>query len=131
METETYFESWKRIKPVSFFFDPVINEVTITNEYYEIKPMIYPFQVKYMFMLLLFISIVLKVSKKAVDKSQPDTALHYLKFKASLNDEEEVIDLELNFKGTIEEKTLVIASYDLEQIKGILSNKTIKLFFII
>ena len=105
--------------------------MTITNEYYEIKPMIYPFQVKYMFMLLLFISIVLKVSKKAVDKSQPDTALHYLKFKASLNHEEEVIDLELNFKGTIEEKTLVIASYDLEQIKGILSNKTIKLFLII
>ena len=46
--TEACFENWKRIEPVSFFFDPDINEVTITNEYYEIKPMINPFQVKYL-----------------------------------------------------------------------------------
>ena len=51
--TEACFESWKRIGPVSFFFDPDINEVTITNEYYEIEPMIYPFQVKYLLMSLL------------------------------------------------------------------------------
>ena len=51
--TEACFENWKRIEPVSFFFDPTINEVTITNEYYEIKPMIKPFQVKYLLMSLL------------------------------------------------------------------------------
>ena len=67
---------------------------------------------------MLWLFTVLKVSKKVVDKCQPDTALPYLKFKAFLKDDEEVTDLELNFKGMREETSLVISSYDLKQIKG-------------
>ena len=68
---------------------------------------------------MLWFFTILKVSKKVVDKSQPDTALPYLNFKALLKDDEEVTDLELNFKGTREDMRLVIASYDLKQIKGV------------
>ena len=45
MNTEKRFENWKRIDPVTIF-DPDINEVTIANECYDIKPMMNPFQVK-------------------------------------------------------------------------------------
>ena len=83
--------------------------------------MIYPFQVKDLVMIScdLIIFTVLKISKKTVDNSQPDTALPYLKFKASFKENKEVIDLELSFIGMREKRSLVIASYDLQQIKGI------------
>ena len=45
MNTEKRFETWKRIDPVTIF-DPDINEVTISNEHYDIKPLMNPFQVK-------------------------------------------------------------------------------------
>ena len=45
MNTEKRFENWKRIDPVTIL-DPDINEVTIANEYYDIKPLMNPFQVK-------------------------------------------------------------------------------------
>ena len=69
--------------------------------------------------MTIFIFIVLKIFKETVDRCQPDTALPYLNFKALLKDDEDVTDLELSFKGMREETSLVIASYDLQQIKGI------------
>ena len=49
---------------------------------------------------------------------KPDTALPYLKFQAFLKDDKEVTDLKLSFKGMREEASLMIASYDLQQMKG-------------
>ena len=45
MNTEKRFENWKRIDHVTFF-DCDFNEVTVPNEFYDIKPMMTPFQVK-------------------------------------------------------------------------------------
>ena len=45
MNSEKRFENWKRIDQVTFF-DPDFNEVIVLNEYYDIKPMMTPFQVK-------------------------------------------------------------------------------------
>ena len=60
----------------------------------------------------------MKVTKKAVDKSQPDTALLYLKFKASLKPSENLADLELTFNGMRDGESLVITSNELEAIQG-------------
>ena len=60
----------------------------------------------------------MKVTKKAVDKSQPDTALLYLKFKASLKPNQDLADLELTFKGMRDGEGLVIASNELQAIQG-------------
>ena len=45
MNPEKRFENWKRIDQVTFF-DCDFNEVIIPNEYYDIKLMMTPFQVK-------------------------------------------------------------------------------------
>ena len=60
----------------------------------------------------------MKITKKAVDKSQPDTALLSLKFKASLKPSENLADLELTFKGMRDGESLVIASNELQAIQG-------------
>ena len=62
--------------------------------------------------------VLLKVSRKLIDRCQPDTAvLPYLKFKVSLKDEKKLTDLELTFNGISEQMSLVIACYELQQIK--------------
>ena len=79
----------------------------------------------------------MKVTKKAVDKSQPDTALLYLKFKASLKPNQDLADLELTFKGMRDGESLVIASNELQAIKGKTGRKiricyiNIELFFLL
>ena len=58
-----------------------------------------------------------KVCREVVNKCQPDMALPYLKFKVSLKDKKELTDVELVFKGISQQMSLVIASYDLQQIQ--------------
>ena len=81
-------------------------------------------------MSLLCYIYCIKVSKKVVDKCQPDTALPCLKFIAFLKDDKKVTDLELTFKGMRKETSLVIASYDLQQIKG-MEMRQLKPFYLI
>ena len=57
-----------------------------------------------------------KVCREVIDQCQPDMALPYLKFKVSLKDKKELTDLELTFKGISQQMTLVIGSYELQQI---------------
>ena len=64
-----------------------------------------------------------KVCRKVVDKCQPDMALPYLKFKVSLKDKKELTDLELTFKGISQQMSLVIASYDLQQVQETTSER--------
>ena len=45
MNTDKGFENWKRIEPV-IIVDPDIIVVTINVEYYDIKPMLTPFELK-------------------------------------------------------------------------------------
>ena len=58
-----------------------------------------------------------------VDKCQPDMALPYLKFKVSLKDKKELTDLELTFKGIGQQTSLVIPSYDLQQVQETTSER--------
>ena len=58
-----------------------------------------------------------KIRRKVVDQCQPDMALPYIKFKVSLKDKKELTDVELVFKGISQQMSLVIASYDLQQIQ--------------
>ena len=58
-----------------------------------------------------------KICRKVVDQCQPDMALPYIKFKVSLKDKKELTDVELVFKGISQQMSLVIASYDLQQIQ--------------
>ena len=71
----------------------------------------------------------MKITKKAVDKSQPDTALLYLKFKASLKPGEDLADLELTFKGMRDGESLVIACNELQAIQG-KTGRNIKICYI-
>ena len=64
------------------------------------------------------INIFYKVTKEAVDKSHPDTALLYLKFKATLKAEQMLSDLELTFKGMKDEESLIITTDDLKSIQS-------------
>ena len=50
-------------------------------------------------------------------------ALPYLKFKVSLKDKKELTDLELTFKGISQQMSLVIASYDLQQVQETTSER--------
>ena len=59
--------------------------------------------------------VLFKLSRKAIDKCQPDTALPCLNFKVSLKDKKELTDLKLTFNGINEPMSLLIASYELEQ----------------
>ena len=62
--------------------------------------------------------VLLKVSRKVIDQCQPDTpVLPYLKFKVSLKDKRKLTDLELTFNGISQQMSLVIASYDLQQMQ--------------
>ena len=59
-----------------------------------------------------------KVTKEAVDQSNPGSALLYLKFKATLKDTAESSNLVLPFKGMRDNEPIVIASYELQQIQN-------------
>ena len=50
-------------------------------------------------------------------------ALPYLKFKVSLKDNKELSDLELTFKGTSQQMSLVIPCYELQQIQETTSER--------
>ena len=122
MNTEKCFENWKRIGPVTLS-DPDISEVTTANECYDIKPLMNPFKVKFSWFYDLLNIVSFKVCRKVVDQCQPDTALPYIKFKVSLKEEKKLTDLELTFKGISEEMTLVIGSYDLQQVQETTSKR--------
>ena len=122
MNTEKHFEDWKRIEPFTFF-DPEINGVTTANEYYDIKPLMNPFQVKFSWFYDLLNIVSFKVCRKVVDKCQPDMALPYLKFKVSLKHKNEPPDLALTFKRISQPLTLVIPSYDLKQAQKTTSER--------
>ena len=63
-----------------------------------------------------------KVTKEAVDKSHPDTTLHFLKFKATLKAEQKLSDLKLTFKGMRDEESLIITSHELQNQYGMIHN---------
>ena len=63
-----------------------------------------------------FLNFVLfKLSRKVIDKCQPDTTLPCLHFKVFLKDNKELTDLKLTFNGINEPMSLLIATYELEQ----------------
>ena len=83
-----------------------------------------PFQVKFSWFYDLLNILSFKVCRKLIDQCQPDTAvLPYLKFKVFLKDKKEFTDLELTFKGISQQMSLVIPSYDLQQVQETTSER--------
>lgn len=71
----------------------------------------------------IFVNITLnitlnKVTKEAVDQSNPGSALVYLKFIATLKDTTECSNLVLPFNGMRDNEPIVIASCELQQIQN-------------
>ena len=115
MKTEKCFENCKRKEPVTFY-DPEINEVTVSNDYYEITHLITPFQVKALVDVVKFLLFLLfKLSRDKVDRYKKGKAIPLLKFKVSLKDENQFTDLKLSFRGTHLMMEYVIPTYDLQQ----------------
>ena len=67
--------------------------------------------------LNIFVNITFlnKVTKGAVDQSNPGSALLYLKFQAILKDTAEYSNLVLPLKGMKDNEPIVISSYELQQ----------------
>ena len=65
------------------------------------------------------LNIFLKVAKDVVDQATLGSSLLYLHFTVKPKDPQKLTDLELTFNGMRDEKTLVITSYELQQIQGI------------
>ena len=123
MDTEKYFENWKKLQPFSFYFDPEINKVTcsLDSNLYDFKPLINPCEVKFLNFGILPLYF-LKVTKKDVDESRLDTSLPFLKFKATLKAEQkEPIDLDIIFKGMNNANSLTVTSDELQAIEDIKS----------
>ena len=65
------------------------------------------------------LNIFLKVAKDVVDQATLGSSSLYLHFTVKPKDPQKLTDLELTFNGMRDEKTLVITSYELQQIQGI------------
>ena len=116
MDTEKCFENWNKLQPIPFYFDPVVNKVTcsLDNNLYDFKPLTNPCQVKFLNFAIFPLHFI-KVTKKDVDESRPDTSLLFLKFRATLKAEQnEPTDLELIFTGMSDAKSLTVTSDELQ-----------------
>lgn len=119
------FKGWARRGPISFYFNPEINAVTmsVSNEFYDIKPMklCEVYKVQHVYYIIFNFK---KVKRKDIDRSQPNSSLLYLHFKIMPKAQmRKPADLKITFEGTKQESFMVISSDELLQFQ--LGNKLI------